>query len=262
MSRPRILLLPTLLAAALTVTSCGADDDAGDGQQSPRAGSDRLVAAAEAGMERASTFGFGSAGFYTEAAVEEFREQMEGSLAEGEADVEVEPASCAEPLAAVDWAPLLLGTDAARVDFGSETFTGTGSIEIAHVGGSDGAGERAGDGAARVAEHMDHVRSLVESCPEVQLTQLDADYALEFSEVELETLRPAEGDEDGTVGYARTRSLAGSEEDGMIAAQILFTRAGDDVVMVSFIGEPAAAEEEFTAMAEAITDSTLEALED
>ncbi|MGC8068938.1 hypothetical protein, partial [Salmonella enterica] len=78
-----------------------------------------LVAAAEAGMERASTFGFDSAGFYTEAAVEEFREQMEGSLAEGEADVEVDPATCAEPLAAVDWAPLLLGSDAARVDFGS-----------------------------------------------------------------------------------------------------------------------------------------------
>ncbi|MGQ7787642.1 hypothetical protein [Nesterenkonia sp. K-15-9-6] len=257
MIRTRTPLLPALLlSTALAVTSCGSDGDAAEGEQSPRAGSDRLIAAAEAGMERASTFGFDSAGFYTEAAVEEFRQQMEGSLAEGEADVEVDPASCEEPLAAVDWAPLLLGSDAARVDFGSETFTGTGSIEIAEIDGDDG------EAAARVQEHMDHVRSLVESCPQVQLTQLDADYALEFSDVELETLRPADGDGDGTVGYARTRSLADSEEDGMIGAQILFTRAGDDVVMVSFIGEPAAAEDEFTAMAEAVTAATTEALAD
>ncbi|WP_085437880.1 hypothetical protein [Nesterenkonia sp. PF2B19] len=96
----------------------------------------------------------------------------------------------------------------------------------------------------------------------MRLTQMDADYVLEFSEIELEALRPAEGDGDGTVGYARTRSLADAEEDGMIGAQILFTRAGDDVVMVSFIGEPAAAQEEFTAMAEAVTAATTEALAD
>ncbi|MDS2173196.1 hypothetical protein Q7C18_10845 [Nesterenkonia sp. CL21] len=256
MIRTRTHLLPALLlSTALAVTSCGSDGDAAEGEQSPRAGSDRLVAAAEAGMERASTFGFDSAGFYTEAAVEEFREQMEGSLAEGDADVEVDPATCAEPLAAVDWAPLLLGSDAARVDFGSETFTGTGSIEIAEIADD-------GEAAARVQQHMDHVRSLVESCPQVRLTQMDADYVLEFSEIELEALRPAEGDGDGTVGYARTRSLADAEEDGMIGAQILFTRAGDDVVMVSFIGEPAAAQEEFTAMAEAVTAATTEALAD
>ncbi|GAB3186705.1 hypothetical protein [Nesterenkonia suensis] len=244
-----------LLTAALTLTACGADDGgAAEGEQSQRAGSERLIAAAGAGMERASSFGFDSAGFYTEAAVEEFRDQMVGSLADGEVDVDVAPASCAEPLAAVDWAPLLLGSDAARVDFGSETFTGTGSIEIAELDGEDS--------AARVQEHMDHVRHLVESCPEVQLTQLDADYVLVMDDVDLEDLPPADGAGDGTVGYSRTRALADAQDDGMIAAQILFTRQGDDVVMVSFIGEAAAASQEFTAMAEAITASTLEGLED
>ncbi|MFD5823538.1 hypothetical protein [Nesterenkonia xinjiangensis] len=243
-----------LLTVVLALSGCGADEGAGEeGEQSPRAGTERLIGAAEAGMERASSFGFDSAGFYTEAAVEEFRDQMEGSLAEGEADVDVEPASCEEPLAAVDWAPLLLGSDAARVDFGSETFTGTGSIEIAEIDGEDE--------ASRAQEHMGHVQALVESCPEVRLTQLDADYVLAMDEVSLETLEPARGQGEGTVAYSRSRTLAEGEDDGMIAAQILFTRQGDDVVMVSFIGEPAASSQEFTTMAEAITVSTLEALE-
>ena len=48
--------------------------------------------------------------------------------------------------------------------------------------------------------------------------------------------------------------------DGTTVAQILFTEAGDDVVMVSFIGEPAAGSAEFTEMAEAITEEILDEL--
>ncbi|MDO5492640.1 MAG: hypothetical protein Q4F53_03375 [Nesterenkonia sp.] len=274
---------PVLAAGAvlaLVLTSCGASDE--DTAQSERAGGDRLVTSAEAGMERASSFGFDSAGFFTEDAVQEFRTQMEDSMAEGADDAEVDPAECAEPLAAVDWAPLLLGTDAARVDFGSETFTGTGSIEVASV--SDG------EDSERVDEHFDHVRTLVESCPELEFSRHGSDYDLEVSEVELDQLEAAESGHQGTIAYSWTRGFEGEDQDavedgdqegeadevpegapddeahrgggGTIVAQILFTRMDDDVVMVSFIGETAAGSSEFTEMAESITDHTLDSLEE
>lgn len=262
---------------ALALTSCGAFDD--ETAQSQRAGGDRLVAAAESGMERASSFGFDSAGFFTEDAVEEFRTQMEDSLAEGADDAEVDPAECAEPLAAVDWAPLLLGSDAARVDFGSETFTGTGSIEVASAADAED--------SERVDEHFDHVRTLVESCPELEFSRYGSDYDLEVSEVELDGLEAADSGHEGTIAYSWERGFEAEEQEGetegaedaevpegapddeahrggggTIVAQILFTRKDDDVVMVSFIGESAAGSSEFTEMAESITDHALESLEE
>lgn len=254
------------LALALLLGACGqggqvsqdgqdAAETSGDGEQtSPRAGSDRLQEAAEAGMERAASFGFDTAGFYTEDAVEEFREQMAESPPIGEADPDVRPASCAEPLVAVDWAPLLLDTDVVRVDFGSETFTGTGSIEIASVGASED--------SSRVREHMEHVSTLVESCEEVSVTQMETSYELEFEPVATQGLTEVDDQGEGTVGYIRTRALSGEQQDGMIVAQILFTREDEDLVMVSFIGEPAAGSQEFTEIAEAITEETLESLQD
>lgn len=260
-ARPGRRVLPVLgLTLALMLSACGQEgasstsDASEEGSSSPRAGSERLLVAAETGMERAASFGFDAAGFYTEDAMEDFRTQMSDSLQEGEADADIQPASCAEPLIAVDWAPLLLDTEAVRVDFGSETFTGTGSLEIAEVDGAEA--------SERVDEHMDHVATLVESCAEVTMTQMETSYDLTLQGVELEELEPAGDDGQGTSAYSRTRSLAGAEEDGTIAAQILFTRRDDDVVMVSFIGEPAATSAEFTAMAESITDETLEGLED
>lgn len=260
-----VLALPLLLAA------CGAEDQDEEGEDAPRAGSDRLVAAAEAGMARASSFGFDNAGFATDPAVEDLRESMEGSLAGDDADPGVEPAECEEPLAAVDWTPLLLETDVSRVDFGSETFTGTGSIEIAQLEDDDA--------EARAAEHVEHVENLVASCPQTEFTLAEAEYALEISPVELETLSPA-SEGGSTVAYSWERSFADSGDsgdeadasedgeqpegaelaDGTTVAQILFTEADDDVVMVSFIGEPAAGSAEFTEMAEAITEEILDEL--
>ena len=146
-ARPARPVLPVLgLTLALVLSACGQEgagstsdtsDTSEEGSSSPRAGSERLLVAAETGMERAASFGFDAAGFYTEDAMEDFRTQMSDSLQEGEADADIQPASCAEPLIAVDWAPLLLDTEAVRVDFGSETFTGTGSLEIAEVDGAE-----------------------------------------------------------------------------------------------------------------------------
>lgn len=262
-----------VLGVPLLLSACGDEQGEQEEGDAPRAGSERLIAAAETGMARASSFGFDNAGFATDPAVDDLRDSMEGSLAGDEGDQGVEPAQCEEPLAAVDWTPLLLGTDVARVDFGSETFTGTGSIEIAQL--EDGEAEE------RAAEHIEHVENLVASCPETEFTLGEADYALEISPTELQALTPvSEG--GSTVAYSWERSFTDSGEevgeeagentedgdqtgeaelaDGTTVAQILFTEADDDVVMVSFIGEPAAGSAEFTEMAEAITEEILDEL--
>ncbi|HIW99837.1 MAG TPA: hypothetical protein H9871_06805, partial [Candidatus Nesterenkonia stercoripullorum] len=144
--RRRYRGLAALAVGALLLSGCGSDDET-----SPRAGSERLAGAAEAGMERASSYGFDSAGFVTEDALEQFREQSADSAAGAETEEasDVTPEQCAEPLAAVDWAPLLLGGDAARVDFGTEGFAGTGSIEVAEAAGEDA--------EARVEEHLANI---------------------------------------------------------------------------------------------------------
>lgn len=282
--RAQLRAVTALIAlVALGLTACGGESGSGRGEghgagrdeshrEGSRAGGERLITAAEAGMERASSFGFDSAGFFTEDAVEEFRDQMGESMAEGADEVEVDPEQCADPLAAVDWAPLLLDSDAARVDFGSETFTGTGSIEVADVSDAED--------SERVDEHFDHVRALVESCPEVAFSRFDSDFALKVSAVEPDELEPAGQGHRGTIAYSWERGFGSSDEDqgaetmegaaddeahsgdGTVVAQILFTRKDDDVVMVSFIGEPAAGSSEFTEMAESITDYALDSLEE
>lgn len=240
------------LAAAvglLALTACGEEDTAAaEGDDSPRAGSDRLVSAAEAGLERAGSFGFGSAGFATENQLETTREEA-GEVLPGTSQEDISPAECAEPIASVDFQPIMLEEDAARADFVSETFTGTGSLEIAHV--PDGEAQQ------RVDEHMENVAELVESCGDVEITLEEVDYHYEIGPVELESLP-----EETTAAYTRTQRLGEDGADGTIAAQMLFTQAGDDVVMVSFIGEEAANSQEFTQIAEAITGEIVDALDE
>lgn len=242
-----------ILAAAavglLALTACAEDDTAAvEGDDSPRAGSDRLVTAAEAGLERAESFGFGSAGFATENQLETTREEA-GEVLPGTSEDDISPAECAEPIASVDFQPIMLEDDAVRADFVSDTFTGTGSLEIAHVPD--------GDAQQQVDEHMENVTALVESCGDVEITLEEVDYHYEIGPVELETLS-----DEGTAAYTRTQRLGEDGVDGTIAAQMLFTQAGDDVVMVSFIGEEAANSQEFTQIAEAITEETVTALEE
>lgn len=255
--------LTGLAIGALLLSGCGSDDEA-----SPRAGSERLAGAAEAGMERASSYGFDSAGFVTEDALEQFREQSADSAAGAETEEasDVTPEQCAEPLAAVDWAPLMLGGDAARVDFGTEGFAGTGSIEVAEAAGEDA--------EARVEEHLANIDALLEDCPEVAFTAEGEELELEVTDLEPgdgEAGDAGPGGDAATTAYSWQRDAAGSagadpasdsaEADGTTVAQILLTQQGDDVVMVSFIGDGAAGSPEFTQMAEGITEATLEALD-
>lgn len=241
--------LAAVAVGILALTACGGDEtDAVEGDDSPPAGSDRLIEAAEAGLDRAGSFGFGSAGFATEDQLETTRDEA-GDVLPGTSEEDISPGECAEPIASVDFQPIMLEEDAARADFVSDSFTGTGSLEIATL--SDEEDQEV------VEDHISHVTELVDSCGDTEITLEEMDHHYEFGAVELESL-PAET----SVGYTRTQRMGEGGEDGTIAAQMLFTQTGDDVVMVSFIGEEAANSEEFAQIGEAITTEIVSALDE
>lgn len=183
-------------------------------------------------------------GFVSDEVAQSYRDLLrDNSLAGEDPDAAVTPETCAQPLAAVDFSPLLLGEDTVRADFFAEGFSGAGSIELAALEGAED--------AEQVQGHRDNVRRLLETCAETAFTLEGIDYELSISEPALES----SGEE--SVSYSWER-----EGEGTTFAQILFTQVDDDIIMVSFTGGEAAASAEFTAMAEAITAETAAALEE
>ncbi|GAA1807557.1 hypothetical protein [Nesterenkonia flava] len=237
-----------LVGGLALLTACGQDDEVPEGEtQAPDpAGAEHAVAAAAAGAERAASYGFDAAGFMPKESRDYYREQMTDPFEERQA-LEVTPAECADPLLADGWSPLLLETDAARVDFAAQTFAGQGSLEVAPLENQDD--------RDRAQEYQQAVEELIASCSEVEFSTDDGDFVLEISEPELQADLP------DTTAFVWERRAAGAESPaGTETAQILFTPQDDDVVMVSFMGESAAGSEEFTQIAEAITEETLAAL--
>ncbi|WP_218220711.1 hypothetical protein [Nesterenkonia sp. Act20] len=247
------------LGGLLLLSGCSAPEEPESGQQAESAdpesgeaessdgevnGSPRLIAAAQAGLERASSFGFTEAGFVSAEVAESYRDLLEGnSLAGEDPDVEVTPASCADPLAAVDFSPLLLGQDTVRADFFAESFSGAGSVELAELADEQD--------AEQVQVHRDNVRQLLETCADTEFTLDGIDYALSITEPETES------SPEQTISYSWKRT-----GEGTTFAQILFTQVKDDIIMVSFTGGEEAASAEFTSIAEAISAETAAALEE
>lgn len=227
------------------IEGTGEADAPADGEvagQDQVGGPERLITAATAGAQRAASFGFDELGFVSDDVAQSYRELLEeNSLAGEDPEVDVSPASCAAPLAAVDFSPLLLGPDAVRADFFAQSFSGAGSIELATLDGSPD--------AQRVTAHRENVRELLDSCAETEFTLDGVAYELEITEPELDSA----GDE--TVAYSWERS-----GEGTTFAQILFTQVEQDIIMVSFTGDEAVATAEFTSIAEAIAAEAAAAL--
>lgn len=229
----------------------GTGDGAGDAGAADLSAPDRLIGAAAQGAQRAASFGFAEQGFVSDEVAASYRELLEeNSLAGEDPEVEVSPESCAQPLAAVDFSPLLLGEESVRADYFAESFSGVGSIELATL---DGEADR-----ERVAEHLENVAELLESCQDTEFTLDGLDYVLRIEEPDLQEQAevPAEQAEN-TVAYSWQRS----GDDGTTHAQILFTQVDDDIIMVSFTGGEAAGSAEFTSIAEAIAAEASAALE-
>ncbi|XKH53211.1 hypothetical protein LG293_03565 [Citricoccus nitrophenolicus] len=228
----------------------GAEDGAGAGGGSPASGTSSAEpaeteaadaradqAAVGAAAERAASFGFTNQVSATDTEIAATREdaRLRQTNSSG---TSVEPASCKSPLTAVDWSPILMpGADASRLDFGSETFAGTGTVEVASL-----------EDAGVVEDHLANVERLVADCPELTMTVTDSN--LQQSTFDF-TARTSAAKGDGVdSGLVWTRTPAGGGAE--TTAHVLIGQTAEHVVMVSFIGDSEVAGEEFTAIAEQI----------
>lgn len=246
--------------AALALTGCSADEEPAGAQQAGAPSSASAGASgglelgdrpdqvrAEAAAARAATFGFTRQGAASAQEVERARADARSRATDG-GRVEVQPAACKAPLAALDFSPILLEQEeVTRVDVGADTFAGTGTVEVAAL---DGAGR------LRVEQHVQTVHALLADCGTMEVTSREggesASYTLQMREADLSEGSPAQS------GYVYTRTPQGQDAPAS-AAQILTAVAGDHVVMVSFTGQPQAAERQFTLMAEEMLAAALQA---
>lgn len=268
----RLALAGTLLAGALLAAGCSADPQEpapapanphgtavpGPSSSGPAtatdAGTDTAADATDAradqravgaAAERAASFGFTNQVSATDAEIERTREdtRLRQTNTSGTA---VEPAACKAPLTAVDWSPILLpGADASRLDFGSDAFAGTGSVEVASL-----------EDPAAVEQHLAHVERLVADCPELTMTVTDENLQRSTFDFTARASGTDSADVDSGLVWTRTPSGGG---DGT-TAQVLIGQAGDHVVMVSFIGQPEVAGEEFTTIAEEVLAAAVASL--
>ncbi|HEY4615807.1 MAG TPA: hypothetical protein VIG75_10115 [Citricoccus sp.] len=208
--------------------------------EAPAARADQRAVGAAA--ERAASFGFTHQVTATDAEIDRTREETRLRQTNSSGTT-VDPAGCKAPLTAVDWSPILVpGADASRLDFGSEGFAGTGSIEVAAL-----------EDPAVLERHLANVERLVEQCPELRMTVTDEN--LQESSYDL-TARTPDADGEGVESsLVWTRTPAGGGDE--TTAQVLIGRAGDHVAMVSFIGRPEVAGDEFTTMAEEVLAAAL-----
>lgn len=223
----------------------GADDgepapDEATATEAPAARADQRAAGAAA--ERAASFGFTNQVTATDAEIDRTRDETRLRQTNSSGTT-VDPAGCKAPLTAVDWSPILVpGADASRLDFGSEGFAGTGSIEVAAL-----------EDPEVVERHLANVERLVEQCPELRMTVTDEN--LQESSFDF-TARTPDADGKGVESsLVWTRTPAGGGAG--TTAQVLIGRSGEHVAMVSFIGRPEVAEDEFTTMAEEVLAAAL-----
>lgn len=212
----------------------------------------RAVAAA---AERAASFGFTEHVVATEDQVQELRDDVRLRRSNS-TNTTVDPGSCKAPLTAVDWSPLVAqGEGASRVDVGSSSFRGTGTIEVAAV-----------DDESVIDRHVENVARLVEECGELSFT-VDGMFTGEggLATYDLVSSAPDIAAENGSavaVESALLWSRTPVSGDGSAAtAQVLMGRAEGYAVMVSFIGAEQVADEEFTTMAQAMLEAALTELE-
>lgn len=229
-------------ASGAEPTSGQGADEAAPGETAEARADQRAVGAA---AERAGSFGFLNQVSATDTAIAEAREDARLRQT-NTAGTTVDPASCKAPLTAVDWSPIqLAGSDASRIDFGSESFAGTGTVEVASL-----------EDAAVVRAHRENVERLVADCPELRMTVTDQDQQAATFDFTARASAVADEGVDSSLVWTRTPAGGGAET----TAQVLIGQTAEHVVMVSFIGGTEVAGEEFTTMAEQILAAAENAL--
>ncbi|WP_022869493.1 hypothetical protein [Yaniella halotolerans] len=256
-------MFATISVAALGLTACASDEEqnqeSGQGHQletllATDARSDQRAAGAGANM--AMELGFDQVQPATDEALGAVRESAEERAGSAE-EMTVNPQSCASPIEALDWSPILASSDSmTRVDFGRENFSGVGSIEVAGIS-EDAGGEP--EAADQVAAHQQAVEEITTTCNDLTMMLAD-DSEPEWAELEYTfTAEPIET-ESGS-GLLWERYPTEGEGGQSTTALTVMTDHEGHVIMVAFIGSGEIADDEFQDISEAILASAVGQLE-
>lgn len=256
-------VLATISVAGLGLTACASDDEQSDGSSQEHQLETLLATdaspdqrAAGAGASMAVELGFEQVQPATEEALGAVRDSAEERAGSAQ-EMTVDPQSCAKPIEALDWSPILAASDSmTRVDFGRENFSGAGSIEIAGISEDTGGEAEAAD---QVAAHREAVEEITTKCND--LTMMLADES-EPDWAELEYTFTAEPVETETgSGLLWQRYPTEGEGGQSTTALTLMTEHEGHVIMVAFIGSEEIADAEFQDISEAILASAVGQLE-
>jgi len=257
--------LTLLTIAGLGLTSCASDDDApaeADQQHEVEAliatdARDDQQAAGGAAM-MAMELGFNQVQPATEQELTAVRDNAT-DRADAAQELNVEPASCAEPIAALDWSPILASSEAiTRVDFTTGNFAGAGSIEVAGITEDTGGAAQAAD---EVAAHQRAVTAVTTECND--LTMMLADES-EPDWAELEYTFTADAIEtDSGSGLLWQRHPTDDDDAGQsTTALTVMTEHEGYAIQVAFIGSDEITDAEFTDISEAILASAIAQLDE
>lgn len=252
-------VLAMLSVTGLALTACSSDDEqAADGEQQNQL--DTLMAAdaspdqraAGAGTTMAIELGFDQVQAASDEAVGAVRENAEDRAGSAE-DMTVDPQSCATPIEALDWSPILASSDSmTRVDFGRANFAGAGSIEVAGITEDTGGDAEAAD---QVAAHREAVEEITTNCTDLTMMLAD-DSEPDWAEVEYTfTAEPVET-ESGS-GLLWQRYPTEDDQGQSTTALTLMAEHEGHVLMVAFIGSEEIADDEFQDISETILASAM-----
>ncbi|WHS28691.1 hypothetical protein [Auritidibacter ignavus] len=208
-----------------------------------------------AGAQRAASFGFDRQIVATDDEISTARDEASERQDQAEA-TQVSPSSCQQAIAKMDWSPLLADSEQiTRLDFGTETFNGAGTIEIAGLDAERG-------GGAQAQEQLDAYQATVEEltgdCSEVDLDIPSGESTLTYT-MRSEAVEPDQG--SGLLWSRVPRGSATQQHGEAVTALVLTTEHDGYAVMVSFAGDSEVSSEEFRTMADEILEATLSGID-
>lgn len=268
-----------LAMSLVTLSACSGDaetpDDDGSASVSDAATGDASEQGAEAietlldedsrtdqqavglGAERAASFGFDHQALATRDEIDQTRQDTHSRKSDT-SGTDVTPSQCTTAINTLDWSPIQTpGDEHTRVDFGSESFSGTGTIEVANLG--EGAVSESQD---QLDSYVDTVEQLTTECDDLEMTISDATVPEEYGDSITYSFSARSLDLESGTGLYWQRTPESTNVEGVssesISATVNVRQRGDYVGMVSFVGPESVGDEEFEEMSSEILDSALQ----
>ena len=251
-----------LTVAALGLAGCSSDDTTDDDAQASQletlmatdARPDQRAAGGATAM--AIDLGFDQVQPAAEDEITSVRDAAAERTGAAE-ELNVEPASCAAPIAELDWSPIQASSESVtRVDFGRENFAGAGSVEVAGITDDTGGSAEA---AEEVAAHQRAVEEITTNCADITMMLADESEP-DWAEVEYTFTAQAVETDSGS-GLLWQRYPTDDPDGQSTTALTLMTEHEGHAIMVAFIGSQEIADAEFTDISEAILASAVAQLD-